>query len=123
LAIEEKIFGPDHPTVAGDLSNLARLLRQANHMEEARKENEKALKIYRGLAQKDPAAYLPYVARTLNNLGNVDSDQHRNDQARQKYEEALKIYEDFAQQDPQRFSPDVERLKQLLAELPNTQGP
>jgi hypothetical protein len=44
-------------------------------MEEARKEYEDALKIYRLLAQKNPENYLPEVAQMLNNLGLIDSAQ------------------------------------------------
>jgi hypothetical protein len=39
---------------------------------------EESLKIYRELAQKDPATYLPYVALTRNNLGNLDSAHNLN---------------------------------------------
>ena len=87
-------------------------------MEDAHKEHEEALKIYRELAQKDPETYLPYVAMTLNNLGILDSDQNRMAEARKEYEEALKIYEAFVEQDPEQFTTDVKRLKKLLKELP-----
>ena len=35
LAIDEKSYGPDHPNVARDLNNLARLLKDTNRVEEA----------------------------------------------------------------------------------------
>jgi tetratricopeptide repeat protein len=34
-AIDEKGYGPDHPNVARDLNNLARLLRATNRLSEA----------------------------------------------------------------------------------------
>lgn len=77
----------------------------------------------RELAQKNPEANLAGVAETLINLGVLDRDQNRPDEARQEFEEALQIYETLAKQDSQRFSADVSRMKQLLAELPSTQGP
>jgi len=48
--------------------------------------------------------------------GILDGDQGR-------IEEALDIYESFANNNPERFSADVTRVKNLLADLPNTQGP
>ena len=35
LAIDEAVFGGDHPDVARDLNNLAQLLRATNRLEEA----------------------------------------------------------------------------------------
>ena len=63
-----------------------------NRMEETRKEQEGALKIYRELAQKDPETYLPEVAQMLNSLGTIDIAQNRAEEARKAFEEALKIY-------------------------------
>ena len=66
-------------------------------MEETRKEDEKALKTYRELAQKEAETYLPEVAQTLNNLGIMDSAQNRAEEARKAFAEALKIYRELAQ--------------------------
>ena len=63
-------------------------------MEDARKEFEEALKIYRELTQKNPARYLANLAATLNNLGILDSNKNR-------MEEALKTYRKLAREDPQ----------------------
>ena len=96
------------------LNNLGILDQDQNQLNEARKEYEEALKIYRELAEKEPETYLPYVPATLNNLGILDRAQNRPEEARKAFEEALKIYKSFAKQDPDQFSPLVERMKKLL---------
>jgi hypothetical protein len=45
LAIDEAIYGPDHPEVAIDLNNLAGLLQSRRHYSEARRLLERALMI------------------------------------------------------------------------------
>src|SRR5438270_849470 len=84
-------------------NNLGIPDRDQNRMEEARKEYEEALKIYRELAQKNPETYLPDVATMLNNLGILDSAQNRMKEGRKKYDEALKIYRELAQKDPETY--------------------
>ena len=54
--------------MAATLNNLGILDRLQNRMDDARQHYEEALKIYRQLAQQNPAKYLPDVAMTLNNL-------------------------------------------------------
>jgi tetratricopeptide (TPR) repeat protein len=92
-------------------------------MDEARAQYEEALAIYRKAAQENADAYLPYVALALNNLGILETNQNRIAQAHEEFAEALHIYEAFAKQNPQRFLTDVRRVKELLAEFPNEQGP
>ena len=45
LAIDEKSFGPDHPSVARDLNNLALLLQATNRLAEAEPLMRRALAI------------------------------------------------------------------------------
>jgi len=47
LAIDEKSFGPDHPTVAIRFNNLAWLLRDSNRLVEAEPLMRRALRIVR----------------------------------------------------------------------------
>ena len=51
-----------------------------NQVSDARKEYEEALRIYRGLAEKEPETYLPYVAATLINVGILDLIQNEPEQ-------------------------------------------
>ena len=64
LAIDEKSFGPDHPNVATDLNNLARLLQDTNRLAEAEPLMRRALAI----DEKSFGPEHPNVARSLNNL-------------------------------------------------------
>ena len=64
LAIDEQSYGPDHPDVATDLNNLARLLQATNRLAEAEPLMRRALAI-------DEQSYgpdHPKVATDLNNL-------------------------------------------------------
>ena len=65
---------------------------EQKRMQEAQRHHEEALKIYRQLAEQNPAVYQEYVAMLLKDLGNLDRYQNRLDEARQHYEEALTIY-------------------------------
>src|SRR6266446_5855767 len=96
-------------------SNLGIPDRDQNRMEEARKEYEESLKIYRKLVQKDPEAYLPSVAATLNNLGILDRDKTR-------MKEALKTYRELAQKDPTTYLPDVAAMLDILGNLDSAQN-
>jgi hypothetical protein len=46
LAIDEASYGPDHPTVAIDLNNLARLLRATNRLADAEPLSRRMLEIF-----------------------------------------------------------------------------
>jgi tetratricopeptide (TPR) repeat protein len=73
LAIDEASYGPDHPTVAGDLNNLAQLLKDTNRLAEAKPLMQRALAI-------DEASYgpnHPNVAIRLNNLALLLKDTSR----------------------------------------------
>ncbi|MEB3302374.1 MAG: tetratricopeptide repeat protein, partial [Cyanobacteriota bacterium] len=72
---------------------------------EALAPTEEALKIYRELAQSNPA-YRPDVAMALNNLGKSLSEVSRRPEALASTEEALKIYRELAQSNP-AYRPDV----------------
>ena len=45
LAIDEKVFGPDHPNVARDVNNLGMVLQALGDLDGARKAFERALAI------------------------------------------------------------------------------
>jgi tetratricopeptide (TPR) repeat protein len=72
-------------------------------MEEARKEYEEALKIFRELAQKNPETYRPDMATAFVNLGIVYWFQHRMEEARKELDEALKIRRELADKNPEAY--------------------
>jgi tetratricopeptide (TPR) repeat protein len=82
-------YGPDHPTVATRLNNLATILQDLGQPEAARPLQERALAI-------DEAAYgpdHPEVATHLNNLAMILQDLGQPGAARPLQERALAITE------------------------------
>ena len=64
LAIDKKVFGDEHPNVAGDLNNLAELLRTQGKYDDAKPLQEEALAIRKKVLGEEH----PEVAESLNNL-------------------------------------------------------
>ncbi len=70
LKIDEKVYGPDHPTVAIDINNLGMVLQDLGELAEARKCFERALKIFREKLGDDH----PNTRIVANNLNSVSQD-------------------------------------------------
>jgi len=104
------------------LNNLAILHSDQNNYDEALKEFEEALQIYRQLAETNPHAYLPDVAMTLNNLANLHKAQNNYDEALKEFEEALQIYRQLAETNPHAYLPDVAMTLNNLAVLHKDQN-
>ncbi len=114
VSIGEAALGPDHPTVAIGLNNLAVVLRQQGDLAGARERYERALEI-------DLAAYgpeHPTVAIRLNNLAMVLEKQGDLAGARERFERALEI--DLAAYGPEH--PNVARWLNNLAGVLEQQG-
>ena len=91
LGIDERVYGPDHPNVASDLNNLARLLRAQSHGDEAERLLRRALaSVTYSLGPPHPAAVevrdnLDALLRALGKTQEVDQlladsgnpDRHR----------------------------------------------
>jgi tetratricopeptide (TPR) repeat protein len=89
LAINEEIFGPDHPSTATALSNLGLLLRDQGDLVGARRYYERALAIREtafGLDHLD-------VSNSLNHLGNLLRIERDLAGAKQRFERAIAIRE------------------------------
>ena len=89
LAIDEKIFGAEHPEVAANLSNLAQLLRAMNRLAEAEDLIKKALAI----DEKHYGAEHPKVASRLSNLASLFKATNRLAEAEPLMKRALAIDE------------------------------
>lgn len=89
LAIQEKKLGPDHPTVAIVVSNLAALLHATNRPAEAEPLYRRALAIN----EKNFGLDHPMVALCLNNLAQLLSDTNRLAEAEPLMRRALAIDE------------------------------
>jgi tetratricopeptide (TPR) repeat protein len=113
LAIDEEVFGPDHPDVATRLNNLARLLHDTNRLAEAEPLIRRALAI----DEKSFGADHPDVAIDLNNLAGLLQDTNRLAEAEPLIRRALAI-------DEKNFGPDhtnvATRLNNLAQLLQNT---
>jgi tetratricopeptide (TPR) repeat protein len=68
LKIDEKVYGPDHPTVATMANNLGGVLNDLGELQEARKLYERALKIRREKLGEDH----PATKRSAKNLNAID---------------------------------------------------
>ena len=89
LAISEKVFGIDHPSVAAVLGNLGWVLEAANHLAEAEA-------LYRRALQIDEQSFgleHPRVAKDLNNLGLLLKATNRPSEAESLMRRMLAIYE------------------------------
>jgi tetratricopeptide (TPR) repeat protein len=73
LAIDEKSYGPEHPNVAGRLSNLAAVLQSENRLSEAEPLLRRALTI----DGKTYGAEHPKIAIRLNNLAKLLQAENR----------------------------------------------
>jgi tetratricopeptide (TPR) repeat protein len=89
LAIDEAVFGPDHPKVATRVNNLGLVLRDLGDLAGARAAFERALAIW----EKQLGPEHPNVALAVNNLGSVLQDLGDLAGARAAYERALAIDE------------------------------
>jgi CHAT domain-containing protein/tetratricopeptide (TPR) repeat protein len=89
LAIDEKSFGPEHPSVARDLNNLAALLNEANRRAEAEPLYRRALAI----DERSYGPEHPKVASRLGNLAELLKDTGRRAEAEPLMRRALAISE------------------------------
>jgi len=88
LAIDEAVYGPDHPMVARDVNNLGGVLQDLGDLGGARAAFERALTIDEAVYGPDH----PNVAIRVNNIGSVLQDLEDLMGARAAYERALRIF-------------------------------
>jgi tetratricopeptide (TPR) repeat protein len=93
---------PDVAMAAGPISER---LRHWGHHIDALPYAEEATRLYRELAQANPA-FLPDLAMALNNLGAFYSEVGRRDEAVAPTEEATRLYRELAQANP-AFLPNL----------------
>jgi len=114
LAIREKVFGKEHPSVATSLNNLAGLSYSQGNYEQAKPLYERALAISEKVFGKEH----PDVATSLNNLALLYDSQGNYEQAKPLLERALVIKEKVFGKE----HPSVATSLNNLAELHRTQG-
>jgi CHAT domain-containing protein/Flp pilus assembly protein TadD len=114
LAIWEKSLGPDHPSVAMSLNNLALLYQEQGRYADAEPLYKRSLAI----RQKTLGPDHPDVATSLNNLAWLYKDQGRYADAEPLYKRSLAIKETSFGPD----HPDVATALNNLAALYDNQG-
>ncbi len=110
LAIDEASLGKDHPNVATDLNNLARLLQATNRLGEAEPLMRRALAIDEASLGKDH----PNVAIRLNNLAPLLQATNRLGEAEPLMRRALAIDEASLGKDHPNVATDLNNLAALL---------
>ena len=98
---------PARKHYADDLAIQAIRLSEVGRREEAPAPAEEAVTIYRGLAEADPAAYLPDLAMSLANFGKFLSEVGRSEEALAPAEEAVTTRRGLAEADPAGHMPDL----------------
>ncbi|GLZ09532.1 hypothetical protein Acsp03_69980 [Actinomadura sp. NBRC 104412] len=81
-----------------------------------------AVKIYRRLAEAEPAAYLPDLAASLNNLGIHLAQVGDRQAALEPTREAVKIYRRLAEAEPAAYLPDLAQSLWATAWIRNVHG-
>ena len=105
---------------SGDVEEIfayAKFCQEQNIFAEAEAYYNRALIIYRRLAQENPQAYEPDVATTLNNLAILYQNTQRFNESEKMYQEALETYRRLAQENPQAYEPYVATTLNNLAIL------
>jgi CHAT domain-containing protein/tetratricopeptide (TPR) repeat protein len=110
LAIDEKIFTPDHPNIAVDLSHLAALLQATSRLSEAEPLLRRALVIN----EKNFGPNHPNVATSLNNLATLLKDTNRLAEAEPLLRRTLAIDEKSFGPDHPKVAIDLNNLAALL---------
>ncbi|CAM9212844.1 unnamed protein product, partial [Ectocarpus sp. 8 AP-2014] len=89
LAIDEKVYGPDHPKVATSLNDWARLLESQGKYDEAEPLYERSQSIRETVLGPEH----PDVAQSLNNRAGLLTSQGKHDEAEALYRRSLAIDE------------------------------
>ena len=102
---------------AKTMNNFAKVQRKKWRYDLARTNYEKALKIYRTLAEDEPDKYLDEIAIILNNLGNLSTDTKRYSEAVNFYNESLIILKNLSAQNHDIYISDIATTLNNMATL------
>jgi tetratricopeptide (TPR) repeat protein len=109
LQINEGFFGPQHPKIAGNLNNLAGLLRATNRSTEA----ESLMRRVRAIVEDSPQLQ-DKVALSLNNLASLLEDMNRLEEAEALMQRALQIDEQSLGPQHPAVARDLNNVASLL---------
>ena len=97
----------DRATYASRKLSLSRCLAASGRRDEALKTAQEATKLYRTLAEHNPAAYTPDLARSLINLAIRQADNGRQHEALKTAQEAVSISRNLAEHNPTAYNPKL----------------
>jgi Tetratricopeptide repeat len=117
LAINEASYGPDHPTVATHLNNLAHLLQATNRLGEAEPLMRRVVSIFEASFGRDH----PNVATALSNLAHLLQATNRLGEAEPLMRRVLAIFLAF-QRDTGHAHPHRDAAIANYASLPAAMG-
>ena len=110
LEIFEAVYGPDHPTVATGLNNLALLLKGTNRLDEAEPLYRRCIEIWESSLGADH----PNIASGLNNLAGLLLATNRLDEAEPLYRRCIEIWESSLGADHPNVASGLNNLAGLL---------
>ncbi|HUK42855.1 MAG TPA: FxSxx-COOH system tetratricopeptide repeat protein [Candidatus Bathyarchaeia archaeon] len=110
LAIDEKVYGPDHPEVATDANNLGSILQGQGDLEGALRYTQRALAIDEKVYGTDH----PKVATRANNIGQILQDQGDLEGALRYTQRALAIDEKVYGTDHPNVATDASNIGTIL---------
>jgi tetratricopeptide (TPR) repeat protein len=116
LKIDEKNYGPNHPSVAIDLNNLAQLLQETDRLVEAELLLRRALEI----GEQTLGPEHPRVATRLSNLGTLLHETNRVREAEPLLRRALAIDEQSLGSEHPNVAVSLNNLAQLCLKSPET---
>ena len=105
----------DRATYASRRLSLSRCLANIGRHDEALKAVREATKLYRTLAEHNPAAYTPDLAMCLINLASRLADNGQHHEALQTAQEATNLYRTLAKHNPAAYTPELARSLNNLA--------
>ena len=118
LAIHEKVYGPDHPSVSASLNSLGQILILMGNLDEALPHVDRALAI----DEKVYGPNHPLVAVSLSNLGQISTSSGNLDLAQRYFRRALAIDEKVYGPDHPSVANRLRNLGQVFAGGGNVDG-
>ena len=97
----------DRATYASRRLSLSRCLAASGRRDETLETAQEATKLYRTLAEHNPAAYTPDLAGSLNNLASYLASNGQRHEALQTAQEAVSIRRTLAEHNPAAYSPNL----------------
>ncbi|ERH24566.1 tetratricopeptide repeat protein [Actinomyces johnsonii F0542] len=107
----------DRATYASRKSSLSRCLAASGRRDEALETAQEATKLYRTLAEHNPAAYNPDLAMSLNNLANRLAGNGQQREALKTAQEATSLYRTLAEHNPAAYTLNLTKSLNTYADI------